>query len=185
MRVQPCPLVLKGLIERNGRPRARGPTEGRTTAQPACAVRHRPWERRSRYDAPVPDDEMLEGFAHFLGMSTVEANGDRVVLACDMRPDHHQPYGIVHGGVHCALVETAASVGAALWLGEDGHVVGVSNQTDFLRAARGGRLLATAVPVHRGRLQQLWSVDVTAEDGRSVARGQVRLQNLPPDHFSR
>ena len=43
------------------------------------------------------------------------------MLACDVTPDLHQPYGIVHGGVHCSLVESAASIGAALWFGERGN----------------------------------------------------------------
>jgi acyl-coenzyme A thioesterase PaaI-like protein len=34
--------------------------------------------------------------------------------------------------------------------------------------------------VHRGRLQQVWLVETTDEQGRLVARGQVRLQNLQP-----
>jgi 1,4-dihydroxy-2-naphthoyl-CoA hydrolase len=95
-------------------------------------------------------------------------------------PALHQPYGIVHGGVHCAAVETAASVGAALWFGDRGTVVGVSNHTDFLRGVRDGELTATATPIHRGGMQQLWLVEVTDEQGRAVARGQVRLQNLRP-----
>ena len=35
-----------------------------------------------------------------------------------------------------------------------------------------------ATPIHRGRSQQLWVVVITDADGRTVARGQVRLQNL-------
>jgi uncharacterized protein (TIGR00369 family) len=80
--------------------------------------------------------------------------------------------------VYCAAVETAASWGAALWYGERGKVVGVSNTTDFLRSVRDGVLTATATPVHRGRSQQLWQVEITDAATRLVARGQVRLQNL-------
>jgi uncharacterized protein (TIGR00369 family) len=120
----------------------------------------------------------MGGFAEDIGIGLVQADGDRVVLDLEITPRLHQPYGIVHGGIHCALVETAASIGAAVWLGADGKVVGVSNQTDFLRAVSEGTLRTTATPIHRGRLQQLWAVDVTDESGRLVAKGQVRLQNL-------
>ena len=71
-----------------------------------------------------------------------------------------------------------ASFGAAFWLGERGHVVGVNNNTDFLRAVREGLLTAEATPIHRGRTQQLWQVLVTDEQDRLVARGQVRLANI-------
>ena len=56
----------------------------------------------------------------------------------------------------------------------------MSNQTDFLRAVRDGELTAVGTPVHRGRSQQLWQVEITDADDRLVARGQVRLQNLSP-----
>lgn len=124
------------------------------------------------------EGELLGGFAERCGLRVTSADGDRVVLEWEVTPELHQPYGIAHGGVYCTAVETAASIGAALWFGERGKVVGVSNTTDFLRAARDGRLVAVATPLHRGRSQQLWTVEITDEQERLVARGQVRLQNL-------
>jgi 1,4-dihydroxy-2-naphthoyl-CoA hydrolase len=118
------------------------------------------------------------GLLKTLGLRVVEASGDHVRLEWDVTPDQYQPDGILHGGVHCSAIETAASVGAGLWFGDRGRVVGVSNQTDFLRAVREGRLSAVASPIHRGRSQQLWQVEITDEEHRLVARGQVRLQNL-------
>lgn len=122
-------------------------------------------------------------FVEHLGIAfdDVERGRVRAHLIADER--HHQPYGIVHGGVYAAVVETLASIAAALEVWDDGQVVvGVSNQTDFLRAHRDGRLDAVAEAVHVGRSQQLWQVSITrANDGKTVARGQVRLQNLPAD----
>ena len=119
-------------------------------------------------------------FVRHLGIDLVEITGERVVAHWEAAPKHHQPYGIVHGGVHCSVVETLASFGAATWLGQQGQVVGVNNNTDFFRAVREGRLTSTATPLHRGRLQQVWVVETVDSDGRTVARGQVRLQNLYP-----
>jgi 1,4-dihydroxy-2-naphthoyl-CoA hydrolase len=118
------------------------------------------------------------GLNKTLGFTLDEATADRVVLSWTVGPQHLQPYGIVHGGVHCSAVEASASIGAALWFGERGKVVGAANHTNFLRAAREGRLVATATPIHRGRSQQLWQVEVTDADLRLIARGEVRLQNL-------
>ncbi|MBQ1015291.1 PaaI family thioesterase [Micromonospora sp. M51] len=126
----------------------------------------------------IPD--LTGGFAALLGLTFEEASADRVVISWQVRPDLHQPFGLLHGGVYCSVVETAASVGGALWLADRGTVVGVSNQTDFLRAVRDGELTAVGTPVHRGRSQQLWQVEITDADERLVARGQVRLQNLSP-----
>ena len=106
---------------------------------------------------------------------------ERVVVSLEIDGRHHQPYGLVHGGTYCALVETAASIGAALSAMERGMTgaVGVSNTTDFYRSHRTGKIRATATPLHRGRTQQVWQVDVTrAEDDVLLAHGQVRLQNV-------
>lgn len=120
----------------------------------------------------------ISGFGQTLGLAYDAVGPDEVVLRLPVAPHLHQPYGIVHGGVWCSLVETAASIGAALWFGDRGQVVGVSNHTDFLRAIREGEVTARATPIHRGRTQQLWLVEVRGEDDKLVARGQVRLQNL-------
>ena len=42
-----------------------------------------------------------------------------------------------------------------------------------------GRVAVVAEPVQQGRSQQLWQVHLTRDDGKLVARGQVRLQNVP------
>ncbi|WP_329109434.1 PaaI family thioesterase [Micromonospora sp. NBC_01699] len=130
--------------------------------------------------AAVEFSELTGGFAGLLGLRLDEATAERVVITWDCRPDLHQPYGIQHGGVYSSVVETAGSIGGAIWWGARGRVVGVSNQTDFLRAVREGELTAVATPVHQGRSQQLWQVDITDAEGRLAARGQVRLQNLTP-----
>jgi len=118
------------------------------------------------------------GFGGGIGMEYVEVTPDKVVVTVEIGPHLHQPYGIVHGGVYCAIAEEVASVAGAVWLGGEGKVVGVNNNTDFLRAVREGRLTATGTPVHRGRSQQLWRVEITDDEGRLAAAGQVRLANL-------
>jgi 1,4-dihydroxy-2-naphthoyl-CoA hydrolase len=133
---------------------------------------------RGRDTHPVTGHVEDMGLFAALGFRTVEASGERVVLEWDVNPIHHQPYGIIHGGVHCAAVESAASIGAALWLGDRGQVVGVSNHTDFIRSVRDGRLRATATAIDCGPVQQLWLVEIRDCSDRLVARGEVRLQNL-------
>ncbi len=121
---------------------------------------------------------LLGPFAASLGLELVRADGDEVSARWSGRTALHQPYGIVHGGVHCSVVETLASIGAALWLGDRGKVVGVSNSTDFYRAVTDAGLTSIATPLHRGRSQQVWVVETRDGGDRLVSRGQVRLQNL-------
>jgi uncharacterized protein (TIGR00369 family) len=99
-------------------------------------------------------------------------------IAADER--HHQPWGLIHGGVYTTAIETFATVGAFEAVKDRGQqAVGVSNVTDFLRPHRRGRLRVAAIPIQLGRTQQLWQVEIRRpEDDKLVARGQVRLQNV-------
>jgi 1,4-dihydroxy-2-naphthoyl-CoA hydrolase len=99
-------------------------------------------------------------------------------VAADER--HHQPWGLVHGGLYTTVIETFATTGAFQAVRSRGQqAVGVSNATDFLRPHRRGRLRVDAVAIHQGRTQQLWQVEIRRpEDEKLVARGQVRLQNV-------
>lgn len=118
------------------------------------------------------------GFNTALGLEFVELGPDLARARWTITPTQHQPYGIVHGGVYCAVIETIASMGGATWFGERGNVVGVNNNTDFLRATREGVLTAVGTPIHRGRTQQLWRVVITDGKERVVSQGQVRLANI-------
>ena len=129
-------------------------------------------------DLEVLNGDMRGPFVTYLGLEFSEVSGDRVVAHWTAGTRHHQPFGLVHGGVHASVVETLGSVGASAWLGDRGRCVGVSNTTDFFRAAREGDMVSTGTPVHRGRSQQLWLVETHDDQDRLVARGQLRVQNL-------
>lgn len=128
--------------------------------------------------APLP--EFGKGFDNEIGLTYLEVTPDEGRARLDIHDKLLQPGGIVHGGVYCAIVESLSSVCGHVWLSENGGgtVVGVNNNTDFLRAVGVGRVHAVTRPIHRGRRQQLWLTTITDENDRVVARGQVRLQNL-------
>jgi 1,4-dihydroxy-2-naphthoyl-CoA hydrolase len=127
--------------------------------------------------------ELGKGFDSQLGVTYQDLSPDGGLAQLQIQEKLLQPWGIVHGGVYSSLIEGLASVSGQLWLSENGggHVVGVNNNTDFLRAISSGMVTAESTPIHRGRRQQLWLVTITDEKDRIVARGQVRLQNLPPE----
>ncbi len=133
-----------------------------------------------------PDPVLPPGFtASFddeIGLVFTELGPDGGRAQLEVQPKLWQPKGILHGGVYCSVIESVASISAYVWLnrdgGEGGTVVGVNNNTDFLRAVSEGTVYAASTPIHRGRRQQLWLVVITDTAERVLARGQVRLQNL-------
>jgi 1,4-dihydroxy-2-naphthoyl-CoA hydrolase len=134
----------------------------------------------------LPEDQLVAlfnahrgGFERAMGFVFTKITRDELTAEVPVTPTLLQPYGIVHGGVYCSIVETIASAGAALHAMADGKSsVGLENTTSFVRAVRGGKLVAVATPVHRGRASQVWEVRVTDEDGKLAATGRVRTMSL-------
>ncbi len=118
----------------------------------------------------------LPGWVKEMGIVIRSATPQEVTCEWEVTEKHHQGYGIVHGGVHCGVIETLASVGAALVARPRGQrVVGLENNTSFIRAVRAGKLHAVARPVTRGRSTQVWEAWVRDADEQLVAQGRVRL----------
>jgi uncharacterized protein (TIGR00369 family) len=133
----------------------------------------------------LPTKEQLELASEFVtaaGLRLDEVGPARVTGWIDLDARHHQPFGIVHGGVYAAAIESAASIGATTAASDRGLVaVGVNNNTNFVASMSEGRVLVVAEAFVQGRTQQLWNVSITREsDGRLMASGQVRLQNVEP-----
>ena len=123
--------------------------------------------------------ETSSAFVAHAGLILDEISGERVVAHIDLGPDHHTPWGIVHGGVYATAVESAASIGATTAVADQGQVaVGLTNTTHFLRSLAAGRVTVEAVALYQGRTHQLWRVDIIDESGRLVAHGELRLQNI-------
>jgi 1,4-dihydroxy-2-naphthoyl-CoA hydrolase len=126
-------------------------------------------------------DMGARGWVEATGLQIVNASGDEVTGTLVVVPEKHmQPFGLLHGGVLCGIVESLASVGAAIYAMEHGKVgsAGMENHTSFLRSVRGGVLTGRAFPLHRGGSTHVWEVHITDEEGRLVARGTVRLAIL-------
>src|SRR3954468_4182837 len=143
-------------------------------------------ELADRARQPVgPDGQPLDptdpgsAFVAALGLMITEVRPDRFEGYIELGEAHHQPWGIVHGGVYATAVESAASLGASAFAATRGqYAVGVNNNTSFLRPLTAGRVEVTAWPIQQGRTQQLWQVEIVDRAGRLIATGQLRVANV-------
>ena len=127
-------------------------------------------------DAMVERINACPGWVKEMGIVILSASADEVTCEWEVSGKHHQPYGIVHGGVHSGVIETLASIGAAIVAKPRGQsVVGLENTTTFVRAVRSGKLHAAARPVTRGRSSQVWEAWIRNDQEELVAQGHVRL----------
>lgn len=119
-----------------------------------------------------------------LGLRYESVEDERVVATLTITEAHLQPYGLVHGGVYAAVVESVCSVGAVLAeLARGYNAVGIENTTRFIRACRvGAQLRAEAVPaVEPAEDRARWEATITNAAGEVCATGRLVAAILAPD----
>lgn len=119
--------------------------------------------------------QSLGGAAKLLGIEPQDVSSERVVLTMPVTPDHHQPFGLLHGGASVMLAESAASVGGHLAAPEGMTAVGVEVNANHVRPVREGKLTATATPLHTGRTTHVWEVKIRDAQERLVCASRLTL----------
>jgi len=91
--------------------------------------------------------------------------------------DHlKQPFGIVHGGANCVLAETLGSIAANLTCDPAvSHAVGLSIQTNHIKAVRNGDITGIAKPVHLGRSVQVWQIQTFNDHGHLTSQTSLTM----------
>lgn len=114
-------------------------------------------------------------FDSFIGLKFTAFGPEKIVAEVKAQPKHHQPAGVVNGGVFCSIGETMGSF--AGYLAAGAPVVGMNNSTDLLRSVADGVIEADVTPVHVGRRTQLWRTEMRQE-GKLVAVSMLRTMVL-------
>ena len=110
-----------------------------------------------------------------LGLRLESIGDDEATLLLPFRPELATMDDVVHGGAIASLIDTAGM--AATW-SDDSEPESLAGSTvtlnvNYVSAARGQDLTATASVVKRGRNMVFSEVRVTEPDGRVVATGSV------------
>lgn len=77
-----------------------------------------------------------------------------------------QPFGLLHGGASVVLAESLGSIAGYLCSEGEQHVVGLEINANHIRSARDGVVKGICKPVHLGRRQQVWNIDIFNEQGQ-------------------
>jgi 1,4-dihydroxy-2-naphthoyl-CoA hydrolase len=116
------------------------------------------------------------GFESVLGLEFTELSDEVVRARVAVRDELFQPTGLIHGGVYAAIAESMASWGTASAVVPEGKtVLGLSNQTSFLRPITEGHINAVARRRHRGRTTWVWEVELQDDAGRLCALTRMTI----------
>ena len=125
------------------------------------------WLSGKRPPPPIAD---LIGF-HLLSAS---AGSSQVELQANS--SHHNPMGIVHGGIYCDLADAAMGIALAS-LVQPGEVFStIDLNIYFYTPVREATLRASARVVRRGRNIAFLECNVTDQEGQLIARATSTCQ---------
>jgi 1,4-dihydroxy-2-naphthoyl-CoA hydrolase len=123
----------------------------------------------------VAEADCLDGV---LGFEVVDVGDEHAVGRFPIQDRVRQRFGLVHGGAYAALAEMLATE-ATVRAVHPAAAMGISNDTSFLRGARGAWITARARARHRGRTTWVWEVDHHDDEGRLCAVSRVTIAVRP------
>jgi 1,4-dihydroxy-2-naphthoyl-CoA hydrolase len=125
----------------------------------------------------VAEKDCLDGV---LGFEVVSIGDGEAVARFPIADRVRQRFGLVHGGAYAALAEMLATEATVAVVHPDGFAaMGMSNDTSFLRGARGATITARARARHRGRTTWVWEIDHFDGEERLVAVSRVTIAVRP------
>jgi 1,4-dihydroxy-2-naphthoyl-CoA hydrolase len=126
-------------------------------------------------DAPawLPTDAISE-LDEKLGIRIVDWDPQRLVARMPVE-GNRQPYGLLHGGATCSLVETIGSYAAAISAGPDAKVVGIELNASYHRSATSGEVTATCTPAGSDHDLPVRSFTIDVRDDQGELTSTARL----------
>ena len=115
------------------------------------------------------------GYWAHMGVEVVEVTPGTCTSRINLREHHFNSNQVVHGGVISGLIDCAAGI-AVRSVRDPADIAERPNATSdlhvqYLAAAKGTELVATATVLKAGRTAFFVGVDVADDAGRLVARG--------------
>ena len=124
------------------------------------------------------------------GTRFVEVSAERAVAELAFRPDLAQLTGLFHGGVILSLADETATACSLATVMPDGtwdpakFPLTIQLSANLIRNTNTGKLIAEAVPLHRGRTSMVMQTTVRDEHGSVMAIVTATLltlnRSLPP-----
>ncbi len=108
-----------------------------------------------------------------LGMEVVEAGGGRALLRLPVRDELKNLYGILHGGVIAALLDSSCSIAVGTLLGPDEVAVTLDQRINYISNVKQGVLIGEGKALHKGRFTGVGQAEVRDEEGNLIAAGMT------------
>ncbi|MCO6498369.1 MAG: hotdog fold thioesterase [Chitinophagaceae bacterium] len=119
---------------------------------------------------------MANTMAEFLELKIEEIGDDNLSMSIPVMPKTAQPYGFLHGGANCVLIETVGSIASAMVIDVSKQMcVGIEINASHLKSVKSGRVVATATPVRLGKTVHVWEVKIVNEKKELTCVGRLTV----------
>jgi uncharacterized protein (TIGR00369 family) len=123
----------------------------------------------------------LMPIAALLGMSLTSIEPGQAMLEYETTDIHANAMGTLHGGVLCALADTAMGVAFYTVLDEDESLTTLELKINYLKPVWKGKLFANAKVVKRGKITGLVECDILDENNHLIARASSTYMAISGD----
>lgn len=117
----------------------------------------------------------VAGFNALLGLQLLGEHEDGYRLELLVGPQHLNAAGGVHGGVYLGLLDTVMARACKIGQPDDAYWPTLEMKVNFLRSARGGRIVARGYAVKRGRSTCYVEGELRCAEGGLLARSSATL----------
>jgi len=90
-------------------------------------------------------------FFCLMGIDAESFGDGKAVLSMQVRPDMLNGVGWLQGGIYVSLIDEAMALSVCTLLGPDEGIATISENTNFYKGIRDGKIFAKAEVVRRGR----------------------------------
>ncbi len=123
---------------------------------------------------PPPIDG--RGFDGLYGLELTECSEEVAKGRLEIRAEHRQSGGPVHGGIYGAIADALAVRGTDAGVRDENKLaVGLTNQITVLHPIESGTVHGTGTRRHRGRTTWVWEVELADDAGRVCVAGRVTV----------
>ncbi len=112
-------------------------------------------------------------------MSLLEIEYGYSKMEIDLKRDHLQPFGIVHGGVFASIIDAAGFWAVFSEADPNVGMTTVELKINYLAPAVDGKLVATGNCIRMGKTLGLGEAKVENESGKLLAHGTTTLMVQP------
>lgn len=124
-------------------------------------------------------------FWKHLSIKVLEAKEGHCVLTLEIKEEHLQVYGVVHGGALASLVDSAVGIAVQSTLAPHEGSSTTNLQIMYARPAKEGRLTAEAQLIRRGKTIIHGDCRVTDESGELVVHGNATYMILDLERWGK